>query len=289
MQHFACTVGVDLLNGAVRTEGPKSEPQASTLRSISERQSRPVCRNAPEDGHGGIFATTHWSVVLAAGEENTQQSAAALEQLCRTYWYPLYGYVRRRGHSPEDAQDLTQEFFARFLERESFSLADPARGRFRTFLLKSLQNFLTDDWKRVHRAKRGGNAFVLPLDGDMAEARHINELAETLTPERAYEEHWALTLLEQVLARMHEDYARAGKARLFEALQDLLWGVVASVSYAELAKELAMTEGALRVAVHRLRADYRERLRAEVAHTVSDPGEVDAELRHLISVVSGQE
>ncbi len=251
----------------MRTEEPDSEPQA----------------------HGGVFATTHWSVVLAAGEENTPQSAAALEQLCRAYWYPLYGYVRRRGYSPEDAQDLTQEFFGRFIERESFSLADPARGRFRTFLLKSLQNFLTDDWKRVHRAKRGGSAFVLPLDGGAAGGRQLDELTEKLTPERAYEERWALTLLEQVLARMREDYGRAGKAGLFEALQDLLWGAVASVTYAELAKQLAMTEGALRVAVHRLRADYRERLRAEVAHTVSDPGEVDAELRHLISVVSGRE
>jgi RNA polymerase sigma factor (sigma-70 family) len=250
----------------VRTEEPNSEPQA----------------------HGGVFATTHWSVVLAAGEENTPESAAALEQLCRTYWYPLYGYVRRRGYSPEDAQDLTQEFFARFLERESFSLADPARGRFRAFLLKSLQNFLADDWKRVHRAKRGGSTFVLPLDGDTAEARHLEELTETLTPERAYEERWALTLLEQVLARMREDYVRIGKAKLFEALQDLLWGAVASVSYAELAKELAITEGALRVAVHRVRADYRERLRAEVGQTVSDPGEVDTELRYLISVISGE-
>ncbi len=235
-----------------------------------------------------VFATTHWSVVLAAGHSADAHAAAALEQLCHAYWYPLYAYVRRRGYSPEDAQDLTQEFFARFIERESFSVADPTRGRFRTFLLKSLQNFLADDWKHTHRTKRGGGAFVLPLDGDVAEARYVGELTEPMTPERAYEERWALTLLEQVLARMREDYAQSGKARLFDALQDLLWGADGSASYEVLAKELALTEGALRVAVHRLRADYRERLRVEVAHTVSDPGEVDAELRHLISVIRGR-
>jgi RNA polymerase sigma-70 factor (ECF subfamily) len=187
----------------------------------------------------------------------------------------------------EDAQDLTQQFFAGFLEKQSFSLADPARGRFRTFLLKSLQHFLADDWRRAHRAKRGGGAFELPLDGAAAETRYAAELTDAMTPERAYEERWAMTLLDQVLARMREEYGRAGKARLFEALQDLLWGPDVSVSYRALATELAMTEGALRVAVHRLREHYRERLRAEVAHTVSHPSEVDAELHYLISVISG--
>jgi len=244
---------------------------------------------APSSVGQGLFATTHWSVVLAAGQSADAQASAALEELCRTYWYPLYAYVRQRGHSPEDAQDLTQQFFARFLERGSFALADPARGRFRTFLLKSLQRFLTDEWKRGQRIKRGGGAFSLPLDTVTVEARYAAELTDTLTPERLYEERWALTLLEQVLNRMRKDYTGVGKAKLFESLQDLLWGADGSVSYDALAKDLAMAEGALRVAVHRLRADYRERLRAEVAHTVSDPGEVDAELRHLISVISNQE
>jgi RNA polymerase sigma factor (sigma-70 family) len=234
-----------------------------------------------------LFATTHWSVVLAAGQGGTLQAAAALEQLCRTYWYPLYVYVRRRGYGVEDAQDLTQQFFAGFLAKESFSLADPARGRFRTFLLKSLQHFLADDWKRAHRAKRGGGAFQLPLDGAAVETRYAAELADPMTPERAYEQRWAMTLLEQVMTRMREDYVRAGKGRLFAALQDLLWGPDVSVSYGTLATELAMTQGALRVAVHRLREHYRERLRAEVAHTVSHPSEVDAELHYLISVISG--
>jgi len=240
---------------------------------------------APAAGAQPLFATTHWSVVLAAGEQNTPQSAEALERLCSTYWYPLYAYVRRRGYSPEDAQDLTQQFFARLIEKRIVSFADPARGRFRTFLLKSLQHFLADDWKRAHRAKRGGGAFEVPLDAAVAEARFAAELTETMTPERAYEEHWAMTLLEQVLERMHADYTRAGKERLFEALQDFLWGPDPSVSYAVLAKDLGLTEGALRGAVHRLREHYRERLRAEVAHTVSAPSEVDEELHYLISVI----
>jgi RNA polymerase sigma factor (sigma-70 family) len=249
--------------------------------------------NSPSDGVepsakvSGQFTTTHWSVVLAAGQQELPQAAEALERLCRTYWYPLYVYVRRRGYQVEDAQDLTQQFFARFLEKGSFSLANPARGRFRTFLLNSLQHFLPDDWKRAHRAKRGGGASELPLDGVTAEARYAAELTDTTTPERAYEERWAMTLLEQVLERMREDYTRVGKARLFEALQDFLWGPDLSVSYAALTKALAMAEGAIRVAVHRLREDYRERLRAEVAHTVSDPSEVDPELRYLISMISG--
>ena len=241
----------------------------------------------PSAKGSGLFTTTHWSVVLAAGQQDSPQASEALETLCRAYWYPLYLYVRRRGYGPEDAQDLTQDFFARFLEKGSFNLADPSRGRFRTFLLKSLQHFLADDWKRAHRAKRGGGTVELPLDGVVAEARYAAELTDTRSPERAYEQRWALTLLEQVLGRMREDYARVGKARLFEALQDFLWGSDGSVSYAALAQDLATTEGALRVAVHRLREHYRDRLRAEVVQTVSSPGEVDAELRYLIGVISG--
>jgi RNA polymerase sigma factor (sigma-70 family) len=245
----------------------------------------------PNAGDGlarnATFATTHWSVVLAAGREDSPRSADALEALCRDYWYPLYVYVRRRGYGPEDAQDLTQQFFARFLEKGSFGLADPARGRFRTFLLKSIEHFLADDWKRAHRAKRGGGTVGLPLDGVAAEARYTAELTETMTPERAYEERWATALLDRALGRVREDYERVGKARLFEALQDFLWGPDGSVSYAVLAQDLATTEGALRAAVHRLREHYRDRLRAEVAQTVSHPGEVDAELRYLIGVISG--
>jgi RNA polymerase sigma factor (sigma-70 family) len=235
----------------------------------------------------GVFASTHWSVVLAAGQEESPSAAAALEKLCRTYWQPLYVYARRRGYSLEEAQDLTQSFFARFLEKKSFSLADPSRGRFRTFLLKALQHFLTDDWKRDHRLKRGGGQVEVPWDMHLADDQDAAALAETMTPERVYEERWAMTLLEQVLGSMREDYSKAGKSRLFEALRDFLWGLEDSASYAQIAERLEMTEGAIRVAVHRLREHYRERLRAEVAHTVSHPNEVDDELRYLIQLISG--
>jgi RNA polymerase sigma factor (sigma-70 family) len=235
-----------------------------------------------------LFATTHWSVVLAAANEQSPEAATALEQLCRSYWQPLYVYTRRRGYRPEDAQDLTQEFLARFLQKGSFSLADPGRGRFRTYLLKCLQHFLTDTWRRAHRTKRGGGALDLSLEAIDAEGLLAEQLAENNTPEQAYEERWAISLLERVVGGMQQDYTRAGKGRLFDALQDFLWGPEGPSTYAALTTELDMTEGALRVAVHRLREDYRHRLRAEVAHTVSDPGEIDGELRYLIKTVSGR-
>jgi RNA polymerase sigma factor (sigma-70 family) len=231
-----------------------------------------------------LFATTHWSVVLSTADKDSPEAAAALEQLCRTYWFPLYAYVRRRGCCPEDAQDLTQQFFVRLIEKRILSFADPARGRFRTFLLKALEHFLTDDWRHARRTKRGGGAFEVPLDGGMAEARYAAELTDTMTPERVYEERWAMTLLERVLDRMREDYTRAGKQRLFESLQDFLWDPKPSVSCPVLASGLGLTPDAFYAAVHRLRAHYRERLRAEVAHTVGNPSEVDAELHYLIGV-----
>ncbi len=235
----------------------------------------------------GVFASTHWSVVLAAGEGQSPQASEALEKLCQAYWRPLYVYARRRGYTPEDAQDLTQQFFALFLRKRSFSLADPARGRFRVFLLKSLQHFLADDWKRTHRLKRGGGTPEVSLDSYQAEDRVAIELTETKTPEEAYEQRWAAALLDQVLSRMREDYVQAGKTRLFEAVQDFLWGTDGSPSYTQIAEKLAMTEGSVRVAVHRLREHYRERLRAEVAQTVSSPSEIDDELRSLITMYSG--
>jgi RNA polymerase sigma factor (sigma-70 family) len=245
-------------------------------------------RDSEPQAHGGAFATTHWSVVLAAGAQHGSKAAEALEQLCRTYWHPLYVYVRRSGYRPEDAADLTQEFLSRFLEKGAISVADPARGRFRTFLLTSLQHFLADDWKRAHRAKRGGGAIKLPLDRLLAEEQCEPGLANYVTPERAYEERWAMILLEHVLAEMHAEHARLGKVELFEALQDLLWGPDVSLSYSTLAQKLGMTEMAIRAAVHRLREKFRARLRTEVAHTVSDAGEVDTELRYLLNVITGR-
>lgn len=233
-----------------------------------------------------VFATTHWSVVLAAGQSADAQASAALEQLCRAYWYPLYAYVRRRGHSPEDAQDLTQQFFALFLQKEYFRLADRAKGRFRTFLLHALEHFLINEWKRTRCAKRGGGATPLPLDVEGAEHRYVNEPVTTLTPERAYEKQWAATLLAQVLATLRQEYAAAGNSPVFAQLADLLWGKDGSDSFAEIGARLGLTEGAARGAMHRLRTRYRELLRREVAQTVNEPGEVDEELRYLISVVS---
>jgi RNA polymerase sigma-70 factor (ECF subfamily) len=242
--------------------------------------------DAPIAAGQPLFATTHWSVVLTAANEETSQAAAALEQLCRTYWYPLYVFVRRRGNGPEDAQDLTQQFFALFLRKEYFRLADRAKGRFRTFLLHALEHFLINEWKRAHCAKRGGGVTPLPLNVDDAEQRYANEPATTLSPERAYEKQWAATLLAQVLAALRQEYAAAGNSRVFAQLADLLWGKDGSDSFAEIGARLGLTEGAARGAMHRLRTRYRELLRREVAQTVNEPGEVDEELRYLISVVS---
>ena len=234
-----------------------------------------------------LFATTHWSVVFAAASGETPEAAAALQRLCSTYWYPLYVYVRRRGYSPEDAQDLTQEFFVLFLRKEYFRLADRARGRFRTFLLHALEHFLINEWKRAQCAKRGGGTTPFSLDAAAAEQRYAGEPSTTLTPERAYEKRWATTLLEQVLASLQQEYADAGHRRVFAELADLLWGKDGSVSFAEIGARLDMTEGAARGAMHRLRTRYRARLRTEIAHTVASPEEIAGEIRHLIAVVSG--
>ena len=223
--------------------------------------------------------------MLAAGEQQSPQAAEALEKLCRTYWYPLYVYVRRRGYSPEDAQDLTQQFFALFLEKEYFRRANPERGKFRTFLLHALEHFLANEWKRAQCLKRGGGAAFLSLNVAAAEQRYAIEPATVATPERAYEKRWAMTLLEQVLAGLQQEYARAGNGRVFEELADLLWGKDSSISYAQIGQRLGMAEGTIRGAMHRLREAYRERLRTAVAHTVADFREVDTELRYLITVV----
>ncbi len=234
---------------------------------------------------GTLFTTTHWSVVLAAGQQDSPQAAEALEILCRAYWYPLYVYVRRRGYGVEDAQDLTQQFFVRLLKKGSFRRANPERGKFRTFLLHALQNFLANEWSRAHALKRGGGAVTFSTDVQAAEERYIVEPATLLTPERAYERRWALTLLDRVLAGLRQEYAEAGRARVFDELAELLWGKEASISYAQIGEQLGMKEGAVRGAMHRLRAAFRERLRAEVAQTVIDFGQVDEEMRYLLAVV----
>ena len=234
----------------------------------------------------GVFATTHWSVVLAAGQKDFPEAAAALEKLCRTYWYPLYVYVRRQGHSPEDAQDLTQDFFARLLEKKAFAKADPDRGKFRAFLLKSLKHFLVNEWEKARTQKRGGGQSILPLDADLAESRYAAEPTQALTLDEVYEKRWAATLIEAVLAHLRESYAADGRLPVFETLKGFIWGDQTTLFYADVAVPLGLTEGAVKVAVHRLRGRYRELLRAEVAKTVATPGEVEEELRYLIAVLS---
>lgn len=236
---------------------------------------------------GKPFATTHWSVVLAAGSRDTPQSAAALERLCRTYWYPLYAHVRRRGHGPEDAQDLTQEFFARLLAKHWLTMADPRRGRFRTFLLAALDHFLANEWNRARCQKRGGAHQMISWDCAGAEGRYLAEPVDEVTPETIYQKRWAATVLEEVLRHLSEEYAASGKRTFFEAVKVLLWGEKAARPQAEIAPELGLSEGALKATVHRLRRRYRELLRYEIAQTVSSPAEVDAEIRELMAALRG--
>jgi RNA polymerase sigma-70 factor (ECF subfamily) len=230
------------------------------------------------------FATTRWSLVLSAGEDSRPESRKALSDLCEAYWYPLYYYVRRRGHGAEDARDLTQEFFATLLEKESLRVADPARGRFRSFLLGSLSHFLANEWRRRSAQKRGGRRGPLPFDLGSAEDRYAREPAHDLTPEKAFERRWAILLLDGTLSRLRNEYAAAGKVALFEKLSPYLAGRKGA-AYGEVARALDLSEGAVKVAVHRLRRRCRDLLRAEVAQTVDDPAEVDEELRHLMSAV----
>jgi DNA-directed RNA polymerase specialized sigma24 family protein len=231
-----------------------------------------------------LFATTHWSVVLAAANEETPEAAAALERLCRTYWYPLYAYVRREGHSPADAQDLTQEFFARFLARKPLAGVAPEKGKFRSFLLVALRHFLSDQRDRASAAKRGGGEEVLSLDAEEAEGRYRLEPIERLDAEKIYERRWAMTLLGQAWTRLREECAAHGKLQQFEALAEFVAGE-AEVTCVAAAFELGLTESAMRSAVHRLRERYRALIREEIALTVSCPGEIDEELRYLIKVV----
>jgi len=229
----------------------------------------------------GCFVTTHWSVVLTAGGNDTTRARAALEQLCRNYWHPLYTYVRGTGHSREEAEDLTQEFFARLLAQNSVARADPARGRFRSFLLASLKNFLANEWEKARARKRGGGAQLLPLEFDTAETRYAQPIAPGDTPDRAYDRQWALSLLDVVLGRLRREYRDAGREDMFVGLKDTLSGGRSEIPYRELGARLGLSEGAVKVAAHRLRQRYRELLREEIANTVAGPEEVEEELKHL--------
>jgi len=237
----------------------------------------------PRTGQAGLFLTTHWSLVVAAGKEDTGQAEAALETLCRTYWYPLYAYVRRQGQNPHDAQDLTQAFFARLLETRNLRLADPERGRFRSFLLSSMKNFLVNEWVRDQAQKRGGGRKLLSLDEEAAERSFQLEPASQAPAEYLYDKRWAVTLLERAMERLGEDYARGGKEVLFARLKPWLLAEASNDTYRELAGPLGMSEGAVKVALHRLRQRFRDVVRDEVAQTVATPAEVDEELRCLMA------
>jgi RNA polymerase sigma factor (sigma-70 family) len=232
------------------------------------------------------FVTTHWSVVLAARATDAPQAAAALAELCRTYWYPLYAFVRRKGHSPPDAQDLTQAFFARLLEKNYIAQADRERGRFRTYLLAAFTHFLADEWDKAQRLKRGGGLEIVSFDAASAEERYRLEPVEQLDAAKLYERRWVTTLFDKVLARMEEEFRDSGKGRLFEGLKSSLIAEESGVSYAQLGAQLGLKEDAVKQAVHRMRRRYRELFREEIAQTVAGPDEVEDELKHLFAVLS---
>jgi RNA polymerase sigma factor (sigma-70 family) len=234
-----------------------------------------------------VFATTHWSVVLSAADSRSANAQEALEKLCRTYWYPIYAYLRRRGCGEHDAQDLTQGFFAQLLERRSIQSVEREKGKFRSFLLASLNYYVADERDRANAQKRGGGREVLSLDAQEAEQRYRLEPVNERSPEKIFEQRWAMTLLDQVLARLGQEFTDAGKRELFERLQGFLVAGTGEGTYAEVAQEVGMTEEAVKKAVQRMRRRYHQLFREEVAHTVAGPNEVEEELRNLCAILGG--
>jgi len=238
---------------------------------------------SPLHTSGARFAATRWSVVLTAADQQAgTRSRRALEELIRAYWFPLYAFVRRQGESPEAAEDVIQEFFARLLEKDFLAHVDRSKGRFRSFLLAAVKHFLSNERSRRRAIKRGGGRGVA-LDAMDTEARYGVEPVDRMTPERVFERQWALTVLDHVLGRLRDAYVRAGKAGLYDAIAPCLTQDARGIPYETLAQELAMTEGAVRMAVHRLRRRYRDLLRKEIAQTVDSPEQVDEELSFLLN------
>jgi RNA polymerase sigma-70 factor (ECF subfamily) len=235
---------------------------------------------------GDVFATTHWTVVLTAGRRHTPESDAALEELCRTYWFPLYAYVRRRGHAKADAEDLTQAFFARLLVKNFTAGLDSERGKFRAYLLAALKHFLANEWDKARAQKRGGGEIPLSLDWQTADTKFQVAAQNEPSPDKAFDREWALALLARVIERLQKECEVEGKAKLFTQLKEFLMAGQGESAQAEVAKTLGMEEGAVRVAIHRLRKRYRALLRDEIAHTLSDPAQVDAEMRALFGAFS---
>jgi RNA polymerase sigma-70 factor (ECF subfamily) len=240
-----------------------------------------------EIGRGGAshFADTHWSIVLAAGDSSSPQSIEALEKLCQTYWYPLYAFVRRRGCTEHDAKDLTQGFFAHLLERHSLRCAAPERGKFRSFLLKSFKNFLTDEHDRQQAQKRGGGQVLISIDAQEAEHRYQLEPATPETPERLFEQRWALALLDAALSRLDKEYTASDKAFLFSQLRGLLLDTAQAKPYAEIARQIGMSEEAVKKASQRMRQRYQHIIREEIGRTVATTSEIEEEMRYLWSVL----
>jgi len=233
------------------------------------------------------FLTTDWSSVRAAQGKDDGLASAALSHLCQTYWYPIYAHIRRSSRTAEDAKDLTQEFFARFLEKDYLRSIGPEKGRFRSCLLVAVNGFLANERDRANRHKRGGGREFIPLDAENAEQRYSAELMDERTPDRAFAQRWAMTLLDQVIRRLETELAAEGKAELFEDLKIYLTGAPPEGSQKEIAAKLHISESTLRVIIHRLRQRYRQLLRLEIAQTVSGPEEIEDELRHLFAGLSG--
>jgi RNA polymerase sigma factor (sigma-70 family) len=236
-------------------------------------------------GRNPNFATTNWSVVLEAGRTDYIRAAGALEKLCVIYWYPVYAFIRRRGSDEHAAKDLTQAFFAHLLENETLKKVDRQKGKFRSFLLTAATHFLTNEWNKGQALKRGGQHQVISLDDAEAEELYRHEPAGGLTPEELYDRRWAFTLLNEVLARLKREYAAANKGELFAKLESGLVDPVNPGAYAEWGQALDMSEGAVRVAAHRLRRRFGELLRNEIGRTVASPAEVDEEIRHLFAAI----
>lgn len=234
------------------------------------------------------FDTTRWSVVLAASADDPDAAREALATLCATYWFPLYAYIRRRGRTPDDARDLTQAFLTSLLERQSLRTVRKERGRFRTFLLGSLAHFLANEEARRRARKRGGGTPPLPLEVqfDSAEVQYAREPADADTPESLFDRRWALAIIDRVLDEVRAEWTTAGRQAEFDRLKTFLLGDAARGEYEAIARDFAATEGAVRVTVHRLRRTFRDRLRRHIAETVSDPSDVDDEIRYLIRTLS---
>jgi len=271
--------GKVLVNLAIRSYERGHNPIAGRMSLSSQQPAGAVAAQA-------AFPSTHWGVVLAAGDSSTAVSRDALELLCRSYWYPLYVFARRQGQTPEDAQDLVQGFFARVLEKGYFNDADRDRGRFRTFLLLALKRFMANEWKRTNRQKRGGGVEIVSLDEAASETRYQAEPVDPMTPERAFDRRWAMTLLQLVSERLRAEFSTGGRADVFEELKVFVSGEQSTLTYAEIGQRLGLTEGTVKVTVHRLRQRYRQLLRLEIAQTVQSPEAVEDELRDLFAALS---